>query len=703
MKKNIIIIISALAIIAIVLVLILKPFSGTTSAPAAPVTDEKTAAAKAVEEKQIPDEAAGTTADDKSPASSAKRQINIYITNGDFDFYKAIETYANKHWNFAYNLNLYIDSANYSTRDVMSMVNDSLISGDGAVDIYRLPARYAPYYVKGEYSGYACTYKELGIDVETALKNAEIPEYAIEAGRNPDGELIALPCLAEPSVFLYNRSVARDVWGTEDPDKIADIIGGGTQKWDNFFEAAKALKKHGYYIVPGFSDLSYMVDENPFPVGQDPARNNGINPVWEEYMDVSKQLFDNGYINDTRSWTEQWFNDLKGKGDKVFGFVIYTDYIECILDEAAGDWAICLSPFTTRMDLNTGVMVNKNSPNKDLLGPLVEWMTLDCSKEGLQYALASGTLFNDKKMSVVSGTVLKNTDSSRDVLGGQSISSVILDTMKQPMGKYYGDSLYLCFDAIEAYIKGEKDKETAISEFKSELRKSGIMFEPHTEPDSAAASDPVKGEVIVWKDKNFESAVRKALFKPNSDIYTSDASRVTKLYLGKKVTNMEDLVYFKNLASLYIESGKITDINFLKDLTKLKSLYIADNNISDISVLSGLTELEELIMSNNRISDISVFSGLTSLEYVNLSDNMISDVSALKKLSRLKKLILEYNDIDDISSLQSLKNLETLFLDGNKISDIRSLKGLSKLKELHLSGGNIADRSPADHIEIVTW
>jgi maltose-binding protein MalE len=687
-----------LTISAFALLMIYKPFSNTASSPAVSAADEE----QAVGEKQNTSQEPETNADDISTASAGTRQINIYVTNGDYDFYRIIEEYAKKHWSFAYKLNLYIDSLTYSTRDVVSMVNDSLARGDGTADIYCLPARYAPYYIKGEYSEYACTYRELGIDVETALKDAGIPDYAVEAGLNPDGELIALPYLAEPSVFLYNRSVARAVWGTDAPDKIADIIGGGTQKWDKFIEAAKALKKHGYYIVPGFTDLAYMVNEDISPAGQDQGTGCGIDPVWEEYMDASKQLFDSGYINDTIFWTEQWFDDLNGNGDKIFGLVTGVNYIDYILNGTADGWAVCLSPFTARMDMNTGIMVNKNSPNKDLLGPLVEWMTLDCSEEGLQYKLASGTLFSDRKMSVLSGTVLRNADNSRDVLGGQNIGSVILDTMKQPMGQHYENRIGLGFDAIEAYLKGETDKETAINEIKSELRKNGAIYEPYT-GQALSISDPEKGEIIVWKDKNFESSVREMLFKPNSDIYTSDTSRVTRLFLDENVSNLEDLEHFKNLENLQTLSGKINDISILKDLPKLKVLGMPSSNISDISVLSELAELEELSMPDNAISDISSLSGLTNLEYINLSYNTISDISALKNLSDLEVLLLEHNDIKDINSLRDLKNLEYLVLNSNKISDISSLKYLTNLKELYLSGNDIADRSPADHVESVTW
>ncbi len=120
--------------------------------------------------------------------------------------------------------------------DIANLAGKALAAGGRDVDIYCLPAAYAPKFIKGEYSSFASAYKELGIDVDAALKKADIPECIIEDGSNPNGELIALPYLAETAVFAYRRSAAKEVWGTDDPDRIADIIGAGTQKWDRFIE-----------------------------------------------------------------------------------------------------------------------------------------------------------------------------------------------------------------------------------------------------------------------------------------------------------------------------------------------------------------------------------------------------------------------------------------------------------------------------------
>lgn len=736
-----IIIISVLAIALIVVAIAaIRPFRDTASSPA-PVSDEGTAAAEP-EGTQSPDAAKSPVAD--QTASRKVSEINIYAEYADSDLYRMIEAYVRKHWGYLCKINFIDSSTYYSENEIRAMINQSLQSGDGAVDIYLIDDGYAPYYLRGEYSQYACTYKELGIDVESELKKAEIPEFVV--GRNSEGEVIAIPYQSGACVFLYRRSIAREVWGTDDPESISEIIGGGSQSWDKFLEAAKDLKKHGYYIAPGFEHLSYMLDTSSYPLWD--SDRIEIPPLWENYMDISKYLLENAYIADFDTWWyDSWHNDLEGPGSKVFGTVVHPDSLDFnIGEETSGDWAVCIPPFTPWHNGHIGIMVNKASPNRDVLGPLVEWITLDCSEEGAQYGLATGDLLG-REVSVLSGTVLKSVESRRDVLGGQDVNPIIYDLMNQPRGRHSGFSVFsFWLHATEAYLNGEMDKESAIRQAKSEIEKYGGFYEPYSEPPVGPESPEDK--VVVWKDKNLEATVREVLFAPTRDIYESELSKITCLRLNdRSIESLEDIVHFKNLRALYLKSCNIEDISCLKGLTKLKVLDISDNGITDISALSGLTELEELYMTHNKVNDISSLeglpalehleisrnaisdigslqgkpnlkyldasrnnisnisslSGLTNLEHLKLSDNKIVDISPLKNLTKLSYLDLEYNDICDISSLKGMKDLETLLLNGNRISDISSLKSLKKLKELRLAGSDIADKSPADHVESVTW
>lgn len=612
--------------------------------------------------------------------------LNVYTT--DRNLHKIIDVYAQKHWDFTYKLNVYDDVWVYGPNDVADLAGKALVNSNGReVDIYCLPAAYAPKFIKGEYSSFACTYRELGIDVDTALRKADIPECIVEDGSNPDGELIALPYLAETSVFVYRRSVAKEVWGTDDPDRIAALIGSGTEKWDKFIEAAQTLSEHGYYIVSGFGSLEQMIDTTAANL-KGPAAGFEIDPGWLEFMDVSKSLLDNGCIKHTKSWWSEWWDDLEGR-DKVFGYVTSTDTFQFMgIEETAGDWAVCIPPFNTRAPNNTGIMVSRNSPNKDLLGPLIEWITLDCSEDGLQYSVANATSdvalphpsYKNDNMSVISGTVMKKVDGSRSILGGQNINQLVYDALKGSKGlhqtNFFANDIFQGWlNMMHTYIDGENDRDAVIDDFLTQIRTTGEVIMPQM--------DPSLMEKVEWKDENLREAVReKLLLSKYADIYKYSLLDVTVLDLsGRDIKSLEDIVHFKNLSRLYCSNNQITDISSLKELKKLRTVDLSGNEISDISSLADMRYLKELDLSNNNISDISGLKGLPLLEILDLSGNRISNVSSL-------------------SGLQKLKDLN---LADNKITSISSLKKLTKLRSLNVSGNKITDKSPVKHIDNVKW
>jgi Leucine-rich repeat (LRR) protein len=656
-------------------------------------------------EESVTDQSAVTVAPEDETADNTKgdgtRIITVYSV--DRELREILNQYAKEHWDFPYTINFYADDIVYSSTDIINISSDMLVNDPTALDMYIVPIN-ASYFIKGELSEYASTYRELGIDIDADLKKADIPQYAIDYGTNAEGEIVALPYLSTVSVFAYRRSVAKEVWGTDDPNEINRILGGGTENWEAFKQAALTLKEHGYYIVPGFKDI--------FWPGLSGARGSDgeINPKWDEYMEVSKYLYDNGCIKDTETWTEQWYKDLEGKGDKIFGYVSFTDYFQYMnAGDTSGDWAICMTPCITVGDSYTGPLVNKNSPNKDILGPFIEWLTLDGSENGLQYQLSTGTFQQDLKLSVMSGAVLQSADSSREFLGGQNINPLVYEELSKVSNmngltdNMNNNNVYYWEEAIKAYLWGGKDKDTAIKEFNAA-----------TATGELPGPDPNQDKVITWKNKNFERAIRNELKKPTSDIYLSDVSKITELNLeGKNLDSLEGIEYFTNLTKLYCGINQIRDISQLFNLTKLEVLFLNENKISDISgienlqsltelnlsaneivdihSLAGLTNLKALYLLSNQINDISSLAGLTNLEDLELYQNQISNIDSLQNLTKLKVLTLFDNKITDISALKELVNLEQLYLDYNKISDISSLAGLSNLDSLSLANNEISD------------
>ena len=191
-------------------------------------------------------------------------------------------------------------------------------------------------------------------------------------------------------------------------------------------------------------------------------------------MDVSKILYENGCIKDIEAWSDEWFNIIKGEGDKVFGIVTSTDncyFLDALsFEKTYGDWAVCCPRSKSGRSLFRS-FVSKHTENKELIKPLIEWITLDSSKTVLQYRLANGTFNYCYNYPVVSRAILKESFNSCGMIDGQDMNPIIyeslniLDSLSPPAVTHdirYGLIFNRFLEETRAYIRGEKDKETAM-------------------------------------------------------------------------------------------------------------------------------------------------------------------------------------------------------------------------------------------------
>ena len=365
------------------------------------------------------------------------------------------------------------DPALYDT-----LVNDSKLYNFEVPDIYPSEVSYAAKYTKGEASQYAIDYKELGIDVDTLLEEASIPQYFIDLGTNPEGQLVGLGYHNTAGAFIYRRSIAKDVWGTDDPLLIQEKIGPG---WEKFFEAAEDLRRKGYGICSGTDDVwrsvkneanqPWIVDDSLY-----------IDPKREEYIDIAKKLIESDYTNNTLQWSDEWYLDMIGEGEKeVFGFLgpaWLINYVlepncggEAIGEGTYGDWAICDPPVGSFWG-GSVVMAHKDTKHKEAVGEIIQWITLDISESGFQYLWANGESTGLKEMPL-STTVMRNMDYSSEFLGGQNIFEAYISAGDLARGDNISrddeiiDELWR--SQVHEYTEGKKSRENAIAEFKLEV------------------------------------------------------------------------------------------------------------------------------------------------------------------------------------------------------------------------------------------
>jgi hypothetical protein len=351
--------------------------------------------------------------------------------------------------------------------------------GKDAPDLYAAEAAFVLKYTQGDMSDFAASYADLGL-TDQMVQEAGIAEYTIDIG-SKDGELKALGYQATGGAFIYRRSLAKDTFGTDDPNTIKNETGPG---WDKFFAAAEKLKQKGYAIVSGDGDIWHAI-ENSSDKGWIVDGKLYIDPKREEFLDLSKRLKDNGYHNDTQDWTEAWYADMKGTGPKpVFGFFGPAWLINYVIGQhapdTAGDWAITEPPVGFFWG-GTWLLANKNvlqdEAKKKAVADFIHWVTLDASEQGLQYFWANGTMVDGEqgtKDTVASSVVMAKSNGELDFLGGQNMFDVFVPANKFATGKnltQYDQSINDIWRAqVREYTAGNKSRDQAIADFKSTVK-----------------------------------------------------------------------------------------------------------------------------------------------------------------------------------------------------------------------------------------
>jgi len=424
--------------------------------------------------------------DGESSSSSGKIKINVLSFTDELKgmIDKFLEL------NPDYKEKVEINSTVIATTDGLyePALDQALAAGD--VDLYAAESAFVLKYTQGDASAYAATYEDLGIDVAALTKAADIAQYTIDIGTRPsDNKVVGLGYQATGGAFIYRRSIAKDVWGSDDPTVVAEKIGAGSGNWDQFFKAAEELKAKGYKIVSGDGDIWHAV-ENASSTGWIVDGKLTIPAEREAFLDLSKTLKDNGYHSDTQDWTDAWYADMK-QDSKVLGFYGPAWLINYTIgaqnekgadNSSYGDWGVCV-PNLGFFWGGTWVLAGKGvvgTEKQDFIRDFIKWVTLDCDQNSLQYKWANGTLNGEggTKDSVASGTVMAMSDGSMEFCGGQNVFDVFVPANAYANGKCLTQYDQKINDqwraAVRQYTAGTLSRDDAIKAFKEGVKGLGL-------------------------------------------------------------------------------------------------------------------------------------------------------------------------------------------------------------------------------------
>lgn len=294
------------------------------------------------------------------------------------------------------------------------------------VDIFLIEADYALKYIGTDYT--LDVNNEVGITPEQLADQYQYTKDVVTS----DGKLKGVSWQACPQGFLYRRSMAKEVLGTDDPDQVQEYI----KDWDTFDKTAATMKEKGYFMLSGYDD-DYRVFSNS--IAQPWVDENGkitVDPMINKWIEQTKTYTEKGYNNRGSLWSAESTGQM-AKDGKVFGyfgpawfmdfcFMQYTledpDGPKEIGNGGYGDWAMAKGPQGSFWG-GTWICAAKGTDNLDVVKEVLLGMTTD--KEIL---LGITNKFGDFTNSVAAMTEVANSDYGYPFLGNQNHIKVLLQS-----------------------------------------------------------------------------------------------------------------------------------------------------------------------------------------------------------------------------------------------------------------------------------
>ncbi len=401
--------------------------------------------------------------------------FNIYCWNTEFqdrftDYFEAkglVPDGVTVNWIITPNA----DNAYQNKLDEALLAQDS-VSDDEKVDIFLVEADYALKYVDTPYA--------LDVINDVGLTEDDISgmyQYTKDIMTDSQGNLKGLSWQACPGGFIYRRSIAKDVLGTDVPEEVQAKL----STWDMFDSVAKTAKSKGYYMLSGYDDAFRVFSDNAETPWVDANGKITISDSIENWIEQTKKYTDMGYNNKANLWSaESWAGAAEdGKVLGYFGPGWFIDFClaPAVLDDpegpktmgngSYGDWGLIKGPQGFSWG-GTWICVAEGSDNLELAKSLLYTMT--CDEETL---VAIAKDMGDFTNNVESMEEVANSDYKNEFLGGQNHISMFLDSAtsidRSTMGPYDQGMTESIQAAFADYFNGTVTKQQAYNNFYTDV------------------------------------------------------------------------------------------------------------------------------------------------------------------------------------------------------------------------------------------
>lgn len=414
--------------------------------------------------------AAGTQA-----AEEEGKVVNIYCWNDEFQSrYEAYAADLAEAHGVEVNFVIVANENNaYQNNLDAALLAQADAADDEKVDIFLVEADYASKYTKTEYT--LDVMADVGLTEEDLADQYQYTKDIVSV----DGVQKGTTWQATPGLFAYRRSIAKEVFGTDDPAEVQEQL----SDWEKFDAAAQKAKDAGYFMLSGFDDAYRTFSNNvsaPWVDGTKIVIDDNI----MKWVDQTKNYTDSGFNNKTSLWAPEWNAD-QGPDGKVLGFFYSTWGINFTLlgnsladaegEQAVGngiygDYAVCEGPQPYYWG-GTWICAAQGTDNLPFIKDVM--LRLTCDKDTMKKITEDTQDYTNNQAAM---NEIAESDYQSDFLGGQNHIALFAEAAgKIDMSNIsdYDQGLNESFQgAMKDYFEGTVDKDTALENFyKSALEK----------------------------------------------------------------------------------------------------------------------------------------------------------------------------------------------------------------------------------------
>ncbi len=166
-------------------------------------------------------------------------------------------------------------------------------AADDKIDMFLSETDYVFKYTDKD-ADVAMPLKDLGIDCDKEF--ADQFDFTRKTASDSDGVQRGSTWQCCPGLLVYRRDIAKDVFGTDDPE----AIGEKTKDWDTLKATAAELKAKGYYTLSSYADTFRLYGNS--------IDNSWVQPGADEVV-VDKKI--TNWVDDSKEWLDAGYVDAE--------------------------------------------------------------------------------------------------------------------------------------------------------------------------------------------------------------------------------------------------------------------------------------------------------------------------------------------------------------------------------------------------------